>query len=729
MYFYIVSSEWSKGQLEAVKKIGITQRAPMCRLTEYQTYDITVKYYVVVHFLNITYDKLQQIERKCLSATRSYNHLIEQYPNNESRYNISEEQLFTICSSYFTNDYKIYNHDDAIKLSGKTHIHDTKLSPITYQQLHDIMPVVLRGYQLDAYKQLTNLFKKQRSVILNILCRCGKTEIFKRYIFDYQHKYKYIIYVAHRLTLIAEMYKRFDNLLDRRYIALSSGKLSINISDEQLVRVINDDLMIFVCIESFNRLQSILSQLQSTLIVFDEAHYLCTNAKNNPVTIIKDMQHVNAIYSTATPVFGNYLTSNYIYLNDYRIFGKWSDAVIFNDISIAIEQKFISPMKLIVQTTGISNRIINAMELLQMIYLESPRKKILLYCNSINSVVETYNIITTNYKQFTPFKLVSNMSAAEQASVIPSFTSCTAPSILVNCQMVTDGINIVDLDTVVYVDLRYQKQHVIQSCMRPRNYAINKTAYCIIPHVIGDDYTTALTIIRELHQLNDPIVVKQISNANKMKLAKLPKSQISKQLELIDDVIDYYIDTNDTIDLTVEQIIIRVMRDLLPKSLDEIISACSVFTTNDIITDLNRMVVNGVIYYNESMYYMIKPSKFTLEDFYKRLRDANCYDESTYIKMFKDASWFILDPTSEYKDFSWEDLDNNTNFYTVEQCRNVIDKLLLTHRDTICSTVSPAERLNIMRQYNKKIIPYDKLSISLGRLHSILSGGICLDTE
>ena len=723
MYFYIISSGWSAGQLAAVKKLGITQRPPKCRLAEYQTYDITVRYHVVVHFPSIIYSQLQQIEGKCLSATREYNHLIKQYPNNESRYNISEEELFIICSNYFPTNYTIYTHDDAIKLSG-AHISDTPLSPMTYQQLLSIMPIVLRGYQLLAYNQLINILQIQRCAVLNILCRCGKTEIFKRYIFDHQHIYKYIIYVAPRLTLIAEMYKRFDQLLDRRYIALSSGKLPINITDEQFTQVINDDLMIFVCIDSFNRLHPLLEKKSSLLIVFDEAHYLCTKANDNPVTSIKDLPYVKAIYSTATPVFGNYLTSDYIYLNDYRIFGKWSNAVTFNDISVAIEQKFISPMKIVVQTTGKSNRIINSMELLQTICTESPRKKILLYCNSINSVVETYNTITSNYKQFTPFKLVSNMSALEQANVIPAFTACPTPSILVNCQMVTDGINILDLDTVVYVDLRYQKQHVIQSCMRPRNYVKDKTAYCIIPHVTGDDYTTVLTIIRELHQLNDPVVVKQISNANSMKLANVSGQSVVKPHELLDDIIGYYIDNNTHANLTTEQVIMRVMRDLLPRTLSDIISECAKLIANDIKDTLNQLVASGVICKDSLMYYMVKPKQSTLADFYKRLRDAGCYDELTYIRMFKTTDWFIVDPASEYKDFSYDELDNRpTIYYTIDECRVAIDQLLLLHSDAITSTVSPAERLNIMRTYDKKIIPYDKLSISLSRLHSVFGSG------
>ena len=100
--------------------------------------------------------------------------------------------------------------------------------------------------------------------------------------------------------------------------------------------------------------------------------------------------------------------------------------------------------------------------------------------------------------------------------------------------------------------------------------------------------------------------------------------------------------------------------------------------------------------------------------------------------MFKTTDWFIVDPTSEYKDFSYDELDNRpTIYYTIAECRAAIDRLLLSHRDTICSTVSPSERLNIMRTYDKKIIPYDKLSISLSRLHSILGGSRsnCLDTE
>ena len=87
--------------------------------------------------------------------------------------------------------------------------------------------------------------------------------------------------------------------------------------------------------------------------------------------------------------------------------------------------------------------------------------------------------------------------------------------------MVTDGINIPSLDTVVFIDPRYNKADLIQIISRPRSYCAdkpNKIAYILIPQIydfanqgVDDDgFETVINIIEELHINNDPTVVKYV---------------------------------------------------------------------------------------------------------------------------------------------------------------------------------------------------------------------------
>jgi predicted helicase len=85
--------------------------------------------------------------------------------------------------------------------------------------------------------------------------------------------------------------------------------------------------------------------------------------------------------------------------------------------------------------------------------------------------------------------------------------------------MVTDGINIKELDTVVFVDPRYNKADIIQIISRPRSYREdiqNKMTYLLIPQDCNenddDKFKTVMTIIEELHINNDPSFVKFVTD-------------------------------------------------------------------------------------------------------------------------------------------------------------------------------------------------------------------------
>lgn len=774
MFFYLIVL-WPG--LDKIK-LGLTRRLPKFRYKEYLTSNPKCKFHSIAYFPNYDENELFALETNCLVATKDYSDDLDILPNCEVRYGDPKE-LWSICGTYFPNDAIIYtDHNQILNLTSNDcpNVLETELVQRDhFSSIEELLykPKTLRGYQPEAYKSMKEILKKSSTCLLSIMCRCGKTELFKNYAWEKANEFNYIIYVAPRLDLIGDMIGRFTNMLPKhKYVDISSAKSDLTISDEVLSNLVELEtkLMIFTCNESFKRLEPIFNNIKFKLLIFDEAHYLAGVKRNDhPLVILRDKWceyykgKVETIFATATPEYGNYITyTNTIYMNDSNYFCDiTSDVVSFNDIEAAIEQKFMTKAVLVVgevkdlsdyeseieESNLTKKRVQKAISLFNDTNNSSFRNKTLFYCNKRDSVNFCFEQLKTKFPNYKIFRMIYGMDRKEINESRETFKSCKTPCILVNCQMVTAGINIEDLDTVVIVDPKTSKADIVQIIMRPRSYDLNnpdKIAYIIIPQTCDtDNFETVITVIENLHRNNDPTVTKFV-NACK-KISKRQKDK-DKPIVKIDDIkidenikhkiIELTRESLNSKNTTLENAIKKLLSDDIPRTTTQIHKELNNvdFTEKDCETECIRLIGCKELLCNTDKpvkFYLSKSktSKLSLKEFIEYLKLSGIETETDYRERFSAgySDEIPVNPEEVYTKFSWSMLTEQlVSYNTKEDCIEAIDKLLkdsILH-DKIKSTVSVATRLDYLRKLDNKIPTYLDIkkiyNVEPGDLHKIL---------
>ena len=643
---------------------------------------------------------------------------------------------------------RIYNNK---KLAERKKIYEEHRASLVKKL--DEFPYTLRGYQPIKYNIIKNIIeqkinKRQFHLIvqLNIMCRCGKTILFQKIAYDYFKIFNIVIYVCPRLTLIENMISRWNMVFPTvKFAEVSSSNSYYCITDQQLKQLCcnkNKKTILFVCNKSFIRLKPLLQNNMKKMFIFDEAHHLVSKKTDtHPLVLLeKNKGSCLKVFSTATPVIGNYITDNkIIYMNDPKYFGPANNIVSYNDIEDAIENKFMSPASIIVgtyetdckQSDEYGIRRIKSIkmlwELLNNKKIKYTPSKILMYANSIKSVDAMY-ILLKNDNRFTNmdiFQMTSNQSTNVNIKHLNSFKNSQKISILINCQMVTDGIDIQKLDTVVFIDPRYNKSDLIQIISRPRSYYVNKIAYILIPQVVDyinedSSYDTVINIIEQLHINNDPTVVKyfkQISQEDNNNISKLSIPQEYKIV--IDEKIK-----NKILELTKERLlkkplslpnaIIKLLSDNNPRSAKQIcdeIKEVKLYRCREACRDLLRQGQIGRQKVNKTHIYFniqIQRCLLSMGEFVKHIRSMDIETESQYREMFQEYYNNDLPefPSDIYKNFSWSLLNNGTK-YTLDECKAAIQNLETHVLKLIKNKYNTDQKVNKILNHLDNMIPAD----------------------
>jgi len=645
----------------------------------------------------------------------------------------------------------------------------------------DNLPMPLKGYQIHAYPKMKSIVNNMfceaydYTIRLYIMCRCGKTELFKRFAYEYQYKFTYIIYVCPRLTLIDDMIKRWVNMIpDFTIVEISSSGSLYNITDNEFKNNIrtNKKMLIFTCDKSFKRLKPVLDSHTNKLFIFDEAHYLVTKQTNtHPLKLLeKNKGDCVKIFSTATPINGNYLfNKEFIFMNDPKYFGDSSNIVQYTDIEHAIKTKFMTHASLIVGSYDdssetetndiIKNKSIQMLgSLLADESLEYRPRKIVMYTNSISKIKSIYKSLQDSdkaiFQNIDLFMISSELTPNDNRNNIKKFKESSKISILINCKMVTDGINIKEMDVAVFVDPRYNKSDIIQIISRPRSYRYdipNKMAYLLIPQVFkendDDKFKTVMTIIEELHINNDPSFVKFV---NDIKFNNGKNKQVSHSIGniIIDDNIK-----NKIINLTKDSLlkqcaslpdaIIKTLVDGIPRTTKQIWkfitsnnlwmslvgktpeSSCSascgtLFKKNKI---QRQQVLNG----NKPvfMYYIIKKHKIHISTkaFVSKLLELEIKHSADYYEKISGLydEIFVIDPVNHYNGFNWNILiQNSESPYDEIDLRKAIDKILAVsdNKSSVELLTHPIKKLEYFNGIDGRI-PINAKDYYATELHDI----------
>ena len=750
MFIYLKISEFGS----SIVKIGCTARHPRHRLDEYRTCDAGAKYYAIAEFNHIDRPTLVNIEKECLKITKKYGKNLELYPNNECRY-ADPDVIWDKCKSTFKLYYIEHKDLDDIKDTGETaEIETTNLfKDYSELSLEDEFPYELKGYQIEAYQTINKIMTqsiKNNMVNLNVLCRCGKTVLFMKYMFDNFEFYDMFVYAAPRLNLIRNMIPTFQKVFKDKvsYIEVSSNissDIQVLKNEKLKAATLKRKVLMFVCNNSFKNIEHVITSKKKALrilFIFDEAHYLCGSKKNNPIVLLDDIQqnYTNLDYSkfvvTATPKYGNFITDkNMLFMNDPIYFGPLSNRVRFNNIHEAMQQKFICPVKLVIgyyETTtetlvetkvasNISKSIQLIVDCIKDPNLTIKPKKILMYANKVQSVNDCYSTLISNpeFKDYEIYKMVSGMHPSQQRDALVNFDKATKNSILVNCRMITEGINITTLDTVVFIDPKYEKADIVQILMRPRTYEPDKQSYIMIPQDINttSGFETIKTVIQELILNNDPnvndIIIKKCRNHSSNTPSEAPAILHEVDSKFKKVIMDITKAELDKIGTSPKERILLCLQNNVMLTLEDISVTASISNPAECNTLLENLVIEHKIkyeVYNNIKYYALLSSiktqvKLTKAEFIDQLKELGVTNEFDYRLRFLGmySLNFPLDPRKTYPGFKWGVLSKDEiATYSFKDCKNAIVKLMST--ETISAEIS---NIYLMSDKVKKLREYD----------------------
>lgn len=473
------------------------------------------------------------------------------------------------------DDFYYMNDPEVIKLEERltNHIYFKKL----YDFERKCKMPELRSFQIDAIEAIENVYADpaKHSIKTIMPCGTGKTAVFQEFAFRHQHEFRYIFYITYTLKLIENMKDRWKNIFpDRELIELSSSPDGRKMTENTLLTLIKEGkkFVFFVCDESFRNRADIILQYDirqetqsKSLFIWDEAHKLNRGISNgNPLDIIRDPEFnilwekrlIFNIFCTATPIYGNYKTDNKYYMNNPDYYGV--DEYRFTDLEECIKAGFICDMKLVIKKDNfdISSRFVskdykidqeeikeseyskkavsyskyckreNIIKCLNTLYslladtsLKYKPNKVIIYCSFIKEVNEFYNALSLMKEEcdiLNEFKLFKLYSGADKGmdAALHEFTNYKGKSIMINIRMLNDGINVPDIDTILFTNPIGTKPDIIQRIFRARRTMIerpDKIAYIVIPvsaYDIKDEmYDMILRVLQELIEANDPSVI------------------------------------------------------------------------------------------------------------------------------------------------------------------------------------------------------------------------------
>ena len=279
----------------------------------------------------------------------------------------------------------------------------------------------------------------------------------------------------------------------------------------------NDKKIIFTTYQSGKLIAEISKKLKLkfNLGIFDEAH----KTVGSELSLFSHLlfeKHINIskrVFMTATERYYSGSKDDIVSMNDIDIYGKVFSKMTFKD---AIENKLLTDYKIVtlkITNSEISDFIVknglialnkkwknksDARSLASMIALRKmmekyPINNAVSFHSSIekakrNSEIQTY--ITDNYKfsPITTYTVSGKQSASLRNDIISDFAN-TKKSLITNARCLTEGVDVPNIDCIVFADPKKSKIDIVQALGRALRKKVGKEfGYVIIPIVYNDNH-------------------------------------------------------------------------------------------------------------------------------------------------------------------------------------------------------------------------------------------------
>ncbi len=745
-YIYVLYKESCSG----IAKIGSTQN-PIKRIKTYKTWyysvdDEPIEYFKLysIHDGQDCYlidDMLKSDKMRGFSRCRErgFNNCgTELYDLHKSRINVLEQ--------WFHKNNVNFTSVDIQSLSSESETDEGLLSEI----MREIRPVVerktinLRGYQIPIYKRLVDHLTTHKRATMNIFCGGGKTVLYQKFIDEYFINYSTIILVVPTLNLLGDMTQRFSTLCSALKINMFQiGSHVDGSTDSDSIRQFIEVNERSFIISTYKSVELLVEPLQNTnkrdvLFIFDECHKCCSKIEQQEHILVKlktiDECIKHVIFATATPKYSS--IKKYIGMNNIEYFGE---TICNIPMTRLIREEFLCSYKIIVkevshQLNGVSNYYNASINILRKYITTNVVKKILLYTNSIDTIQIIFDALKNNafFNKFDLFMAHSRMNPTLINQNKNDFVESRNVAIMVNCQLFTEGINIPELDSVVFCDPKNSESEIIQCFGRalrrdPKN--ANKVAKIFIPVCAVDvknKFQKLLNIIRAISS-QDPKLRDEIRGA--FAIGSSSRKRSSKALIDISIAEEQYSILNfknEKICIeTMSDAIVYILRDHIPRTANKIwqeIADRELYETFGKTPEASCQSYCGKLFKSGKLkrqgspfeYYIPQISKLTTDEFIQELIRRNIETEEGYrieYDPYTDPK-FPFDPIGQYPNFKWIDLLVK-KYYTLDECiariksleGSVIDRSLITdlEKNNYLSSIDPKIPKNLRVFYKKKL--------------------------
>lgn len=630
-YFYLVTSARGAEDLATSKKLGIVhKRHPKERLDEYRTFDSSVQFRYIAEFHDISDIQLLQIEKNCLAATKDFNPDLVEYPSNESRRDISVDDLWAMCKPYFPTGTIIYEDLDDLPPCEKV---KTKKPPLfdSYEELksyESTEPLVLRSHQ--DIKLLDEYFETHSEGILHMAPGSGKT----KYAIGWLNNRKFHRVIVGVPSLLLK--QQWEDQLRKFYF----GKVV-----DPLKKCDYPQIRVILYVNS-----SCVKNTSVDCIILDEVHHLA-NPSNTTWRNILNTKCRYRLGLTATMLVGEDLIfRNIIYTLPIRQAIEMKLITDYNVYIARIEEAYADEIRQKIDSNAELELIISAYMTLKLLS-EGKITKSFIVCNERTNACVIADII----RRIIERKIIDvdnlffcNLDGDDKISIrneaIRKFTE-SARGIIISVYLFGEGVDFPMIDNVCIAENMSSTVRIVQTLLRGNRLIASrpdKINNIVLPVITSDTYHS--------------------SRFDKVK-------QVIQHMSINDSGI---FDAVSLMSFSKEKTRISSGRQIDIKEIDE----------------------DDFKYLNAIKLELIQGFEKSLKAFVEKLKVLKLMNEIDYRKYLleNEKDKLPYQPEREFKGFTWSMLVDEGQYYTYEECYERI-KVLMEENEILGTPLEKNKKL------------------------------------
>jgi len=333
--------------------------------------------------------------------------------------------------------------------------------------------IIPKDYQLEAVNKLKSLNKS----ILSLPCGMGKT--FTASLIA--KKYSNIIVIAPLRQLVLDLADNFSNYInkDHKKVIISSDGFT---NYTKLIKQFGMRNIVSVTYDSVNVLNQVIDILFDSIIIIDEYHNLSKNNLENHEDPIYKLINSNKkiLYLSATP------NLNIKYDGIYKY--EWSEAIknkYICDFNITIPSKSIiekekinNMVELLKDINDVNEIMIKKAYFIVKSMMFNGNRKCIIYQTSIEKSLIFGKIVEGIFKILNIDHNIeyinSNTTKKKRIEILNTFKNSKVISILMNVQILNEGINIPECDSVFITQPNNNIVNIVQRLCRCNRITKNK---------------------------------------------------------------------------------------------------------------------------------------------------------------------------------------------------------------------------------------------------------------